>query len=459
MELVRCAAVAAAVVAACGGAARKPAAERPLVLPVGIVRVGAFDAQFFATGAGPAVVGDRLVVLDHDYLHVSAYGLDDGALRWRVKVQDSGFGLQELFARGDRVLVHTGDQMIMLDAALGAISSRTPVMEQRAGDPCDLSQKRDACALVCRCRMQPVACDDGKALGPARDANMTITEYNGLDPAYSDDCFLDEPTLIGRAGDLVLYEINREVFALDVATGAERWKTAVDYANDRGTSADGSVFWLASWPDEGHDAVRVYASATGALLWSKHVPETVMATVSATDGGLVVATVDRESRAAGASLDDEQTGVERWRVALPPGTSALAVPARLGDLGFIGSDDAPIAVLDARDGHQLALVRASSAFADPDGGVEVGAKDHWVSLDPSGQPRPRPDDAGDHVATIGGKTRITAPGGAPLAELDGDWKVEARATVAGGERLVLATYGDHGLRAIVLLRPVAATRH
>ncbi|HTJ47324.1 MAG TPA: PQQ-binding-like beta-propeller repeat protein [Kofleriaceae bacterium] len=455
MTPVRCAAVAAAsALGACGGA--RPPERAPLVLPVGIVRVGAFDAQFFATGARPAIVDDRLIVLDHDYLHVSAYGLDDGALRWRAQVQDAAFGLQELFARPGRVLVHTGDAMIVLDAAQGAPVSRSSVTAQREGKACELWERREACALVCDCRMQPVACDDGHPLGPARDARITHTDYVGLDPPFTDDCLRDQPALIGRAGELVLYAIDREVFALDATTGAERWKREVGDADARGMSADRSVFWLGDWPDEDRDAVRVFASATGAPLWSERAPRSVGVTVSATDLGLVVTTLDRESRAALASLHDEATGALRWRVTLPRSTYALAVPARLGDHQIIGGTDASIAVLDARDGAQLYLARAASAFGDPDGGVEVGAGDRWVSLDPRGQPRPSPDGAGDQVAVAGGRTRITAPGGALLAELDGEYRLEARATVAGGERLVLGRYDDHGLRAIVFLRPVAA---
>jgi outer membrane protein assembly factor BamB len=141
-----------------------------------------------------------------------------------------------------------------------------------------------------------VGTTDGRAYGIAAEDGAELWEFVGDEPG----------NIIGTltaAGGTVYATQTETLYALDAATGQERWRNAetagfrpITVSGDRlyGSGLDNSVYAL--------DAT------SGEILWSFATADTIQASPALVDGVLYVASFDRNVYAL-----DAETGEERWR--------------------------------------------------------------------------------------------------------------------------------------------------
>ncbi|RCK70699.1 hypothetical protein DT076_04640 [Desertihabitans brevis] len=208
------------------------------------------------------------------------------------------------------------------------------------------------------------------------------------------------------ATTLVVADLSGTVTALDVATGAERWRAALDSDLTGTPVVCGDVVVAA----DAVPGLHAFDAATGAERWRWTPPEPVQ-TVGC-DAGLVVLT-DLEGDRHGIDAGD---GTTRWRVAGPSTVRTVAVVSGLVVLGTADGVEA----LDAATGE--------SRWSQPEAPLTLlEAGGHLVLARPAGLDVLTPD--GQRVAEVpvdlaglGGSARLSAVE-------DGLWVLTAAGTL------------------------------
>jgi outer membrane protein assembly factor BamB len=153
------------------------------------------------------------------------------------------------------------------------------------------------------------------------------------------------------------------VYALDAATGDERWRF-VTHGGTPGSPAvaDGTVFFTTETvfdPDEADTTPsRLYAvdAATGAERW--HVDlgpgETSFSSPAVADGGVYVGVTAPETNTGYWLAVDAATGLERWRFPTPTSGTWNSSPAIGDGLVYVsGVEDFTLYALDAESGEEV----------------------------------------------------------------------------------------------------------
>ncbi|MEZ4469859.1 MAG: PQQ-binding-like beta-propeller repeat protein [bacterium] len=324
------------------------------------------------SAAQVVAVGDRLVALEPDLLHLR--GLDrDGKPRWRKRFQAEARGIQALFVHDGRVLLYAGEQARWVDAATGERGPAIPVPYLSSpGHPgCWLNHVGGAYAFYCPCEFR-FAQADGAPLGePYRFHQRCERDYDGN--GSSCGCWGSSGDLIGRAGDLALARVEEPptpaerhekrshygdlLVAVSVKTGQEVWRQpaplgqAATYIGGLGVLPDGRTFFNA----DAAGRITAHDAATGGLLWRDPPADADGERPHQPGSRVVVVPPDGLFFFANgqATLFDARSGQVRWRHALPD--ARLALPATATEpLGVQGPG--PIHLLRPADGQPAAVL-------------------------------------------------------------------------------------------------------
>lgn len=386
-----------------------------------------------------------LFVLSDDLLTITAVELSTRRRRFATRFQEAPSGGHELaMLRGDRLLVHAGGTLHVLDAATGARVGRHagPMNGVGRQDRAHLWRRPGICAIRTECQLQVVDCDDARPLGePLR--GTWVRRYPRVPVPgvgrHTTSCRGLNAMLLGRAGSLLIVggghsapgDPSGGALALDARTGAPRWsapdvgcRTCAEEAS--GISPDGATCWLGGTDGE----LRVFECATGRARFSE--PGVRVAAWAGDPGGIFVLH-DAQIR-----LLDPSTGRARWRRAIPAGTTWLPAGARGVDLPP-GPDPLTVGIVAPASGETLATgeVPAGHAVTSTDDGalLVAGLGRGWGA---DGRPTSAPVAA--PVATVerGAPSVIRDARGQAIASFDTDsWIVGEH---RGSDGAVLAVY-------------------
>jgi len=262
--------------------AAKSAAEAAERIPAPVVtlaRPSDLEVRYQGVGLVTTSAAGSLVVLEEDYRHLHAIDPKSGAVRWRVEAQEAPKGRHDLYARGDRVLLHAGDRLVLVDAASGRRIGEAPAVFNSAEGECRVQIQGNACAYACSCSIQLFDCDTGARRGPGFWSSENHIYFEEGKP-HDSVCPI-RPQLLGPAGELTVALVE----GADGRTGAVgvdrrgeiRWqrdgiiKTRGTFgAGSRaaGIADDGRVCWAA---DRYGGELEVFSCDTGKRLWTRPV--------------------------------------------------------------------------------------------------------------------------------------------------------------------------------------------
>ncbi|HGG58127.1 MAG TPA: hypothetical protein ENK31_10060, partial [Nannocystis exedens] len=232
------------------------------------------DLELRYQGEGRAKVASAgaLVVLEGDYRHLRAIDPVTGAERWRLLAQDEAHGMHELHSYGDRLLLHAGRRLVIVDARQGRRLGEAAAV--RNGGGCRLQIEGDACAYVCECMLQLIDCASGIEVGPSY---LSSENHIYVESDEHDSVCPIRPRLLGRKDDLTVALVEGKdglmgAVALDRG-GTARWRRE-GLLTHRGTfsagwiaagmAPDGGTCWLA---DLSGGELEVFDCASGKKLW------------------------------------------------------------------------------------------------------------------------------------------------------------------------------------------------
>lgn len=262
-----------------------PPAAPPAEAPAPLRPAAGLRLAYEVRGWDIVVAPERVIVLDPDFLHLRALDPASGAELWRVKVQERASGRQSLHALGERVLLHAGTALIVVDLRAGRVlGSRraggangdggcsvrrvrglrgAPWREHVAWDP-----ETTACALECECSVQVLRCDDGEALGERYQGTVSHL-YHSLSEPHDSVCFTP-PTLLGKVRGRTLLALEEtgayQGAALD-ARGALLWRRPeLGEAIGRHAEVDGDPTRDLCWSATS-ERTLAWTCTTGQVLW------------------------------------------------------------------------------------------------------------------------------------------------------------------------------------------------
>jgi outer membrane protein assembly factor BamB len=238
------------------------------------------------------VIGKRILVLEKDFLHVSAWHLQSGKRLWKRRFQKKANGTHRLYATGKVLFVYAGNKLFSLDPRNGKTHAVFEVPfhvspQNRAG--CYLDISPGVCALSCDCLFQFLSCLDGAVLGPRY--SMSYTCMHDHDGEGSAGCFGPQGRVLGRTGELWLATVEdtksdertgfagpQMAVAVNPQSGQEVWRTkglGLSYWNmiASGISPDNRFCWLGDLQN-----LAVFECQTGKILWKRG---------NATDGSIL----------------------------------------------------------------------------------------------------------------------------------------------------------------------------
>ncbi|SFP08497.1 Serine/threonine protein kinase [Actinomadura madurae] len=179
------------------------------------------------------------------------------------------------------------------------------------------------------------------------------------------------PAVAVEGGVLVVGDHNGAVRALDLASGAERWRFRAEDAVEGPPAVLGGLVYVASWDH------HVYAlrADSGEEVW-RYDAEAAISSPPAASGGLVLCgTLDGAVHAA-----DTVRGRRRWTFQTEK--AVHSAPAVSGDVVYVGSDDQHLYAIDVADGLGIwtfgtgGAVRSSPLVHG--GAVYFGSRDHTL---------------------------------------------------------------------------------
>lgn len=198
--------------------------------PAVILDPSATISMLWAAAATDATVaGSTVIALEPTGDHLDAARISDGASRWRIEIPPTERA--SLTAIGNRVFVHDGDRVIVVEAEHGRVLAEQPARPAHRAVSIG-----GACAWSGRCGLQPFDCDDGAPIGPYLAS--TETHWYGLsdDPTEHGTSCEPYPRLLGSTGDRVLViaglpdpdsdapSLPRTLAGLDPTDGTVKWQ-------------------------------------------------------------------------------------------------------------------------------------------------------------------------------------------------------------------------------------------
>lgn len=429
---------------------------------------------------------DRVVVLDTDFLHLSAHDPVGGAELWRTRVQEQARGMHTLYSVGERVLLHAGSDLIAVDGKTGAIVGRHPAGGFNGGeDKCHLSiiQGLEAglrahtplapattvCATTCVCSLMLFRCDTGESFGERMNGSVTHI-YHSLSEPHDNVCWTP-PRLIGRVK-------GRTLLALEQGDGREYVASAVDDAGKtlwrrpelgdavaRFRPIDGDPASDTCWSIDQPD-MYVWTCSTGQIKWRARYPEEdgyVRTDARKLDGDRILVR-RRSPRATRVELKTLAGGKRLWQRDLPADRVAITPGEDPAGLTW----DSPIvyAWVDPVSGaplRELAIAKDHALVRDPRGGgyLRIGGADHTELARDGQSTRTVPKDIsksihlGERLIATLDERRLTVlrrPGLEPVLESSGNFYPDEATGALGPAALLLVEHrGSEPLR-IVLLR-------
>lgn len=242
--------------------------------------------------------------------------------RWRVRLGGNGYYASPVLAPGGAVLAGGQDGLVRaLDAADGrelwrsgphGRVDRTPAVHQASVYFSTASG--DVWALNTR---------DGSVRW-----RVVLAPSAGSAPAVAVE-----------GGVLVVGDHNGAVRALDLASGAERWRFRAEDAVEGPPAVLGGLVYLASWDH------HVYAlrADSGEEVWRYDAGAAISSPPAASGGLVLCGTLDGAVHAA-----DTVRGRRRWTFQTEK--AVHSTPAVSGDVVYVGSDDQHLYAIDVADG-------------------------------------------------------------------------------------------------------------
>ena len=151
-----------------------------------------------------AVLKDkRVLVLEPDFEHLSAYSAKTGKRLWRLHYQDKGSGGQSLQVLGDRVVCWAGNRVHILDTARGKILRSYESVWNNNSEHCFLKTYGDLCAAQCQCELFFFDCETGKQVG--KRFRRDYIEFHDMEFGSSGGCYGKGNRIWGREKDEVFF--------------------------------------------------------------------------------------------------------------------------------------------------------------------------------------------------------------------------------------------------------------
>ena len=197
-----------------------------------------FQGEAWAT----TIAAKRLILLEEDFRRLQAIDPATGAQSWRLEAQSDPGGQHDLYALDDRVFLHAGPRLVMVDAAAGRRLGEAKAYYNGGESGCRLRIEGDACAYVCGCTLQPIDCVSGAQVGPSFPSSENHIYFDMAEP-HDTVCPI-QPRLLGRAGDrsVALVEGADGLMGAIVVAQASPWKRSSRSLPSAKVTRRGSAF-------------------------------------------------------------------------------------------------------------------------------------------------------------------------------------------------------------------------
>jgi len=357
------------------------------------------ELRFQGEAWAMTIAAKRLILLEEDFKHLRAIDPATGAPSWRLVAQSDPGGQHDLYADGERALLHAGPRLVMVDAAAGRRLGEAKAYFNGGDSGCRLRIEGGACAYVCECTIQPVACDSGAQIGPSFPSSENHIYFDMSEP-HDTVCPI-EPRLLGRAGEHSVALVEGEdgltgAVGVDPA-GVVRWRldgllprrgTFSGGGVDAGMSEDGGLCWVLD-SDEGD--LEVFDCAAGQRLWGAKIEvserQVRVRWLAIDGGGLWIDTSGAEG--GSAELRDPATGDRIWAHALPGAATPWPLDEAL--TGAYLPQTTKLMIYDGGRGRvvkEIAVDERLRVVDDPAGGYLI-IGDELVELDAQAKVRRR----------------------------------------------------------------------
>ena len=161
-------------------------------------------------------------------------------------------------------------------------------------------------------------------------------------PPYEYDYLHSSPTL--QDGVIYIGSADGNLYAVDLATGHERWRFATGDRIRSTPTVSGGAVYVGSW--DGH--LYAVGAATGEELWRFDTGNRVQGSPALAAGGIIIG-----SRAAKLFGLNAETGELEWTHVHEDGSWVESSPVVWGDVVYIGSSDAlKLFAFDASSGQE-----------------------------------------------------------------------------------------------------------
>jgi outer membrane protein assembly factor BamB len=420
--------------------------------------------------AAATVAGAELVVLEPDLRHLSAYDWLDGEPRWRTELPVSA--AVQLYGLDDRVVLHDGGRVTVVEAARGRVMGRHPApVSGRWPYVQGVEQRGTACAWVGPCGIRAFDCDDGSPRGDYL-ASEEIHLYGGSDDPseHGTEC-TPSPRLLGRHDDTIVLvahlparaeptgatKAGPALVAVHAGTGATQWHHPLrDGSEPAGVTHDG-----ACWVLERQDLrLRVLDSDTGVIRWEREIGPGMLEAHAFEDGIVVSREHGGRWRLSAYRMTD---GKALWSTRLARRVHPLfpGGPIPNAQSTMARRVYALVDPLEGRVMGELAVGRDETLWRDPSGGLVLIGRD-LREVDATGRiARQRPFSSPDvHTVTT---THVLGHDGDAIeifdreqlrerARLEGRLVIDTTARLPD-DRLLLQRSGDDGVALMLGLVP------
>lgn len=441
--------------------APRPAPPEPLDPPRVLTDPGSGVHVVWASAAAAAtVVGSQVVVLEPDLRHLGTYRWSDGEPRWRIELPDPGPAVR-LHGLGERVLLHAGDRVTVVEAARGRVLGEHRALPWVEPEAPELHERLGACAWVAPCGIQVLDCTEAAPLGPA-----------WVDPAVP---ACRRPELLGRHGASIVLLASAPppgeaaspgaapgptLMGLQASGGTVAWPHPLPHPDARVGATDDGACWIL---DERASLLTVLDCGSGAPRWEQPLgPGALRA--HGTPGAVVVA---REHGGRWRLVaHDTADGRPRWSTRLARRQHPLLPQGPLPDDAQALGTRRSYGLVDPVEGRvvgELVAGRDEALWRDPTGGFVLIGRD-LRELDAEGRlVRQRPFSAARVQAVT--STHLVVQEGDALevydrdqlrerARLEGRLRIDATAALPD-DRLLLRRDGDDGVVLVLGLQEPA----
>jgi outer membrane protein assembly factor BamB len=340
-------------------------------------------------------VAGKVVVIDEDFLSISALDGATGKKAWTQKLQkEPARGTHTLLVDGGSVIAWYADRAHVVDGATGKRGASYDTISH--ANKCWLDVTEGVCARRCQCSFQLADC----ATGATKGASYQGAYMEEFDPdgGASAGCWGHGGWLHGKAGNVALIsaedasrgtskaQAKTITAAIDLGTGKELWRRDI-YASiqtyESGHSPDGKTCWFTGIMGD----LQVLDCATGTALWTTKAP------ASRARGPHLVSFVPGkglfEQVNDVATLHAERTGKAVWSVPMIGGAAWLT-GTEPPTTAF--GETTKLVLLDVATGKSVSsidLPPGSLVRSDGAGALLVAAPKEIIAYDTSGVEKAR----------------------------------------------------------------------